>query len=131
PLNVVLIEYGGRPLDLLATNARPTLLYFWSNHPGTAQLSQLSPYLLSVPKNTRIVYVCLMADMSATAIAAGEAAAPLPGQFCFQASGLWTAEETGIGLQQLPYVYALDPRGVLVGYGRPEDIPNLMSAAIK
>lgn len=126
PVNLSPFVYNSGPLNVAVPVGEPTILYFWSNANGLSQLPLLGQYTASTPAGVRVIYICLQANMSA--VAQAEAQAPLPGIFCFQASGLNTNEETTLGLLCLPYAYVLDSRGNLSGYGRPEDLPALLGA---
>jgi hypothetical protein len=124
PLKLALTLYGGRPMDLSQPVGEPTVIYFWSNRLGLADLAAFAGSKASIGYGCRIIYVCLQADLSA--VSAAEAQAPLPGAFCFEPSGLQGAEEVFLGLTQLPFVYVLDQNANLVGYGGPDAIPALM-----
>jgi hypothetical protein len=64
PINVKFTLYGGKSLDITTPTLSPTLIYFWTNRNGLEQLTQLSEYRKSIPDGTRVIYVCLQADMT-------------------------------------------------------------------
>jgi hypothetical protein len=127
PLNLTVTTYGGWPLNLRTPRGKPTVIYFWSNKTGTDQLGLLKKFATSIPANAGVVYFCLEADL--TKVKAARSAAPLPGIFCFEQSGLNSPEETYLGVLQLPYVYILNSQGVLTGFGRIQDLPALITSA--
>jgi len=127
PLKVMLTTRIGMQLDLSQPVGVPTLIYYWSNQAGTGDLRSLATFASSVPAGTRVIYVCLLADL--TQMDAAQQAAPLSnGIFCFLGSGFNSPEESALGLNQLPYVYVLNKDGLVAGYGRPEDLPALFQA---
>ena len=127
PLKTLLTTLNGMQLDLSLPAGVPTLIYYWSNRAGEGDLHALATFASSVPAGTRVIYVCLLADL--TQMDAAQQAAPLPnGIFCFMGSGFNSPEESALGLNQLPYAYVLDKDGLVTGYGRPEDLPTLFQA---
>lgn len=129
PLNLVLTKMDGRPLDLKVSIGMPTVILVWSNSSGNGDLTLLGRMKPWIPPITRMIYLCLQANL--TGVKTAESQAPVPGIFCFEQAGMLSRQGVYLKVQQLPFVYVLNKDGTLSGCGQLSDLPTLLSAAAK
>ena len=117
------------PLDLGAQKGKVTVVLAWSPS-DTSPLANLKRFEKSLPSDTQVIYLAM--GGTAAQVTRGKAEAVVPGIHCHAPTGpLARAANDGLKLQysRLPRAYVLNRSGVLVGYGKVEDLPALMIKA--
>ena len=127
PLNLTLLTFDGKTVDLMAPYSKPTIVFVWSNRAGTGDLTAFGAVRAVIPEGVRVIYVSLQSDLSTTDVAVSQA--PVPGLFCFDKAGFDGLLAHTLGAEKTPCVYVLNVSGNVVGIGGLEDLGTLLAAA--
>jgi hypothetical protein len=127
PLKLAMVDGGS--IDLAEQRDKLTVVIAWS--PSEASdLSAVKRFEKSLSKDVQIVYLAM--GGSASQVNKAKAAAPLAGTHCHAPAGLLArAANDALKLVGSPFprVYVLNRAGLLVGFGRVEDLPALVVKA--
>ena len=124
PLGVELADGRGRSVDLRRPG-RPTVIYVWSAKHGENEWAALVRARRAVPENTQWIFVAL--DTTASEQAAVMTKIPVRGIHCLLNDGQRAAFAKELKVRRMPYAYVLGRSGALAGYGRPADLPELLT----
>lgn len=125
-VDAVFTTLEGEPVAL-STPGKPTIVYLWSGDARVNDLNRLKGHSSIVPHDARWVYVALHSGVGATL--AARSLAPFPGSYCFDAAPSAGVVGKLFKNQHLPYVYVFDRGGNLASYGRPDELPALLTNA--
>lgn len=140
-------RYGlvGRPLALHLTRldatsfelpartaaAGPTVLYVWvpGHGPGAGPFAALASLRGKLPPGVTWIYLGLGVAEPEARLAAPRA--PFAGTHCRDDAGPRSALAQRLAITASPTVFVLDRQGVVSGFGRVADLPELLSAATR
>jgi hypothetical protein len=132
PLSLRLTTLAGQRMELPATPAvdAPTVLYVWTpTAAASGPFAALRPLKGKLPANVRWIYL----GLGATTAQAGAATArtPFAGVHCVEADGLAGVTARRLKADRTTRVFVLNRQGVLIGFGRPDELPALLAAATR
>lgn len=130
PLSLRLTTLEGQRLELpTATTAAPTVLYVWSptGTPISNPFAPLQALKGKLPANLRWVFLGIGATPAQARTATTRA--PFAGTHCVDAEGQQGAAGRRLKADATTRVFVLNRQGVLTGFGRPDELPALLTAA--
>ena len=125
-ITLTLSTTEGGSFDLAQQKNKVTVIFAWSPE-DSSSLSSIKRFEKSLPSDGQIVYLAM--GGSPSQVKKGKGDAILPGTHCHAPAGPQSqAANTGLKLlySPLPRIYVLNRSGLLVGYGRVEDLPALI-----
>ena len=128
PLNLKLVNLEGKELSMADPSSKATILYVWSYGWKMGSPDEAPKILYDIPDGVRWLFVSL-----ATApdqLKSAHVAAPFGGTHCAIAGGLNSSEVGALKLSQCPFVYVLNSKGVLTGYGQIDELPALIASTL-
>lgn len=133
PLFLRLTKAGGEKFELPgATPApSPTVIYVWAagKTPPADPFAALAEHKGKIARDTRWIYLSFATAPAQLAEAARKV--PFPGTLCVEAEGSRSAVAERLKVRSVPMVFVINRQGVLTGYGRPDELPALLSSASK
>ncbi len=106
------------------------MLYVWTPAaPASDPFAALQPLKGKLPANLRWIYVGVGAPPDQAG--AATARTPFAGTHCIEADGFAGATARRIKADSTTRVFVLNRHGVLTGFGRPDELPVLLAAAIR
>jgi hypothetical protein len=129
PVNLRLTIVDGAEFDLSKQAGKITVVVAWSAA-DPRSLDALKPMGRMMPKDVQVVFLAMGGTKKQ--VQTGRAASPLPGTHCHAPAGpLSRAATDSLKLQYspVPRLYVLNRAGKLVGIGRLEELPALLTRA--
>lgn len=125
-LSVKLTALDGLSVDLSQPNGRTTVLYVCTYGIGnTHQLSALRAAANTLPAGVQVIYLVLGANAEQAATI--RSLAPTPGVFCSDVLKSESSAMHKLLVRRTPYVFVLNPAGILTGFGPVAELSNLLA----
>jgi hypothetical protein len=125
PLSLTLKSADGKALDLRQAG-KVTVLYVWSAQHSAADWAALARAKQAAPPNTE--WVCVALDTTAAELAQVSGKAPAKSTHCVLNQTQRAELVKALKVRRLPFVYVVEGKGNLAGYGRPMDLPTLLAS---
>ena len=116
----------GSDFDLQKQKGKMTVIYVWGNI-SQGSLAAVPKIKNAVKPNVTFIGVNLDTDIAAAKATARRES--LPGIQVYDAEGLNGAPARQLQLGQIPAVYVVDSKGILQGFGSPDELIGLLAAA--
>jgi len=116
----------GRKVSL-GEPGKPTVVFVWSPRQTPNHFAALGPYKKQIPSDMRWVYVSVNSTAGPFNLTKGQA--PFPGTHLFEPAGPEGPISQILKIRRVPFIYVLDRKGALAGYGEVSELPALLKLA--
>lgn len=124
PVDLTLTTVDWQSFNLKSLTGQPTVIFVWDASSDAGVLASLIRFKPLVPPKVR--WIDLVLGRTYAKPAKIPAQIPPTEIRCFERPGFDSPAAVGLKLPQTPYVYVLNSRAELTGYGRMEDLPELI-----
>jgi len=124
-LDLTLATTDGKALRLDQVTSPRTVIYLWEGHRDPKGPAGLKAAGQSAPAGTRWIYVSLGAFTGKPADIASRGTPA--GTYCVEPLGMRSPLVEQLRISTLPMVIVLDATGAVVSFGKPADLPSLLS----
>jgi hypothetical protein len=127
PLNLTATGSDGSTIDFAQLKGSVTVVFLWPGAASPDVQNKLKRFRSSVPPGTNFVYLAIGGDQ--TKLAAAAANQPIRGRTCAVAAARIKPALDALKARDLPYLYVLNAKGLLAGFGPIDEFTNLLSLA--
>ena len=129
PLALTVTGLDGGAVDLSKQKGSVTVVFVWAASAGPEVQKMLTRFQRSIPPGVGIMYLALGGEQKKLSVAPGSQ--PIRGRTCFVPASGSKAAVDYLKLRDMPYLYVLNAKGTLSGFGPVGEFTNLLALAMR